>query len=256
MQIMGGTIHRRAAGGLEADHADLVHATVWMLLFCCVFDLTFSRVFAARPDTFRENGLMLAANMMLATSLRLPSVSPFSYGQTVAIIFGFEVYEFGRHLRRGRANVSAGSSAALLGHHGGCVLMGAVTLAAYNRLPPPEVAVWDAMWSGLAPMTTSSVFLGVRLLMPSLLADLAFTVAFLYTRLLEAPINYLDFHCAHGSFGALARLPTHPVAACCVLGVWTMLVVINFYWGALLLRKVGSKLLGQESRADPAKKEV
>lgn len=252
---MGGTIHRRAAGGLEADHADLVHATLCMLLFCGVFDFLFARVFSARSDTFRENGLMLAANAMLATSLRLPSLSPFSYGQTVAIIFGFEIYEFGRHLRRGRANVSAGSSAALLGHHGGCVLMGAVTLAAYNRLPAPEVAVWDAMWSGLAPMTTSSVFLGVRLLMPSLLTDLAFAIAFVYTRLIEAPTNYLDFYRARGSFGALAGLPTHPVAACCVLGVWTLLVVINFYWGALLLRKVGGKLLGKENRVNTAEKE-
>lgn len=227
-----------------------------MLLFCGVFDSVFSRAFAARSDTFRENGLMLAANTMLAISLRLPFLSPFSYGQTVAIIFGFEIYEFGRHLRRGRANVSAGSSAALLGHHGGCVLMGAVTLVAYNRLPPLEMDVWDAMWAGLAPMTTSSVFLGIRLLMPCLLCDLAFAVAFVYTRLIEAPINYLDFYRAHGSFGELARLPTHPAAACCVLGVWTLLVVINFYWGALLVLKIWGKLRSPGNRAKDAAKEI
>lgn len=245
------TMHRHP-GGPEADYADFVQGTAAMLLFCVVFDAAFSRAFSKRSETFRENGLMLAANTMLAISLRLPSLSPFSYGHTVAIIFGFEVFEFARYVRRGRTTVSAGSAAALLAHHGGCVVMGIATLAVYSRLPASEVAVWEAMWAGLAPMTTSSVFLGLRLLVPGAATDSLFALVFIYTRMIEAPREYWGFYSEHGSFGQLARLPAQPTAACCILGVWTLLDVLNFYWGMLLMQKMTGKLR-QSARKGGAK---
>jgi len=225
--------------GAEEIHRFVVGSAMMIVAIFAV-ELLVAQLFSSKSMRFKNNVVSLAANIVLILPVRFPALFPWVISSQAAIMMGFECYELACIVFNLRAIPQGGGGRmAQYMHHGTCVLMGIVSIIYYGSLPDDERLVWSALWFRMIGITSTSVFLSARVLFPGFLSDIVFAISFIYIRLIENPTQYFRFTSDYGSFTKLA-LPTSIILVC-----WTLLSVLNFYWGYLLVLKMSSKIFGQ-----------